>query len=77
LITVIDVRALRNDPAAVRAALARRNKPEVLTALDQAIALDEKMRNLTNERDQIRQEINEVSKSVGQLRRDGANAEAG
>jgi len=73
---VIDVRALRNDPAAVRAALARRNQPEVLTALDQAIALDEKMRNLTNERDQIRQEINEVSKSVGQLRRDGANAEA-
>ena len=73
---MIDVRALRNDPAAVRAALARRNKPEVLTALDQAIALDEKMRNLTNERDQIRQEINEVSKSVGQLRRDGANAEA-
>jgi seryl-tRNA synthetase len=47
-----------------------------LTALDQAIALDEKMRNLTNQRDQIRQEINEVSKSVGQLRRDGANAEA-
>jgi len=73
---VIDVRALRNDPAAVRAALARRNQPEVLTALDQAIALDEKMRNLTNQRDQIRQEINEVSKSVGQLRRDGANAEA-
>ena len=73
---MIDVRALRNDPAAVRAALARRNQPEVLTALDQAIALDEKMRNLTNERDQIRQEINEVSKSVGQLRRDGANAEA-
>lgn len=73
---MIDVRALRNDPAAVRAALARRNKPEVLTDLDQAIALDEKMRNLTNERDQIRQEINEVSKSVGQLRRDGANAEA-
>jgi seryl-tRNA synthetase len=34
------------------------------------------MRNLTNQRDQIRQEINEVSKSVGQLRRDGANAEA-
>jgi seryl-tRNA synthetase len=76
LITVIDVRALRNDPSAVRAALARRQKPEVLTALDQAIALDEKMRNLTNQRDQIRQEINEVSKSVGQLRRDGANAEA-
>jgi seryl-tRNA synthetase len=76
LITVIDVRALRNDPVAVRAALARRNQPEVLTALDQAIALDEKMRNLTNQRDQIRQEINEVSKSVGQLRRDGANAEA-
>lgn len=73
---MIDVRALRNDPAAVRAALARRNQPEVLMALDQAIALDEKMRNLTNERDQIRQEINEVSKSVGQLRRDGANEEA-
>ncbi len=73
---MIDVRALRNDPSAVRAALARRKKPEVLSALDQAIALDEKMRNLTNQRDQIRQEINEVSKSVGQLRRDGANAEA-
>ena len=73
---MIDVRALRNDPAAVRAALARRKQPEVLTALDQAIALDEKMRNLTNKRDQIRQEINEVSKSVGHLRRDGANADA-
>ena len=73
---MIDVRALRNDPVAVRAALARRNKPEVLEALDAAIKLDEKMRTLTNERDDIRQEINAISKNVGQLRRDGKADEA-
>ena len=76
LSTVIDVRALRNDPAAVRTALARRNKPEVLEALETAITLDEKMRLLTNERDDARQEINAISKNVGQLRRDGKTNEA-
>lgn len=73
---MIDVRALRNDPAAVRTALARRNKPEVLEALETAITLDEKMRLLTNERDDARQEINAISKNVGQLRRDGKTNEA-
>ena len=73
---MIDLRALRSDPDAVRSALARRGKTEVLEALESAIALDEKMRNLTNERDAIRQEINAISKSVGQMRRDGANDQA-
>ncbi|MEN9645954.1 MAG: hypothetical protein RL238_2623, partial [Actinomycetota bacterium] len=37
---VIDVRLLRTDPEGVRAALARRNNPELLEQLSAAIELE-------------------------------------
>jgi seryl-tRNA synthetase len=75
---VIDVRLLRTDPEGVRAALARRNKPELLAQLDEAISLEGRSRELQGARDALRAEINDLSKQVGQKRRDGdaAGAEA-
>jgi len=68
---VIDVRLLRNDLAGVRAALARRGKPELLEQVDQASELDERLRQITAERDDLRRRVNEISKQVGQLRKAG------
>ncbi|MFZ9541695.1 MAG: serine--tRNA ligase [Ilumatobacteraceae bacterium] len=73
---MIDVRLLRQDPVSVRTALARRGKPELLQQLDSAIALDEELRQITAERDNIRAKVNEFSKQVGQARRDGDGAAA-
>ena len=73
---MIDVRLLRNDPAAVKAALARRGKPEIIEQLDAAIALDGQLRDITAQRDASRARVNELSKLVGTARRDGENAAA-
>jgi seryl-tRNA synthetase len=73
---VIDVRLLRSDPAAVRAATARRGDPALLEQLDRAAALDDELRELTSRRDAARARVNELSKEVGQLRRDGDVAAA-
>ena len=73
---MIDVRLLRTNLADVRAALARRGKPEVLSQVDEAVALDSRLRDITSERDALRASINDVSKQVGLLRRDKKNDEA-
>lgn len=73
---MIDVRLLRNDPAAVKAALARRGKPEIIEQLDAAIALDGQLRDITARRDASRARVNELSKLVGAARRDGENEAA-
>jgi seryl-tRNA synthetase len=68
---VIDVRLLRTDPNAVRAALARRGQRDVLDQLERAIAFDELSRDIIAKRDAIRAEVNDLSKAVGKMRRDG------
>jgi seryl-tRNA synthetase len=73
---VIDVRLLRNDPDAVRAALARRGDESALADLERAAQLDGRLREITAERDAIRARVNELSKRVGQARRDGDGATA-
>ena len=73
---MIDVRLLRTNLADVRVALARRGKPEVLTQVDEATALDSRLRDITSERDALRASINDVSKQVGLLRRDKKNDDA-
>ena len=73
---MIDVRLLRTNLADVRAALARRGKPDVLAQVDEAVALDSRLRDITSERDALRASINDVSKQVGVLRRDKKNDEA-
>ena len=73
---MIDLRLLRTAPDEVRSALARRNKPELLVHVDEAVALDEQSRTIILRRDAVRAEVNELSKQVGQLRRDGQTQDA-
>jgi seryl-tRNA synthetase len=73
---VIDVRLLRTDFEATRAALARRHSAELLEQVDRAAALDERLRGITGERDTLRARVNGLSKEVGQLRRAGDTAAA-
>ncbi len=68
---MIDVRVIRTDYEAVRAALARRGKQEVLDSLERAHHLDARLRDIGTERDTLRAQVNDISKRVGQLRRDG------
>jgi seryl-tRNA synthetase len=68
---VIDIRLLRNDLEGVRAAIARRGKPELLEQLAAAASFDSQLREIAVERDANRNKINELSKLVGQLRRAG------
>lgn len=73
---MIDVRLLRSRPDEVRAALARRGKPDLLSQVDRAVSLDERLRTIGLERDEIRAAVNEISERVGGLRRDNKDAEA-
>lgn len=73
---MIDVRLLRTNLDGVKAALTRRGKPDLLLQIDQAVALDSRLRDITAERDSLRAEVNDVSKQVGLLRRDKKNDEA-
>ncbi len=73
---MIDVRLLRTDLDAVSAALARRHTPGLLDQLAAAVALDQRFRDLTARRDDLRRDVNDLSKRVGMLRREGNVAEA-
>ena len=73
---MIDVRLLRSNLEGVREALGRRGKPDVLAMLDEAVRHDERSREITAERDTIRARVNELSKQVGGLRREGKTSEA-
>ena len=68
---MIDVRLLRANPAEVRAALARRGDPELDQVVLRAQAADDRLREITARRDQIRAQVNELSREVGRLRREG------
>ena len=71
---MIDIRLLRTDPDAVKAAVARRG--EDTAGLDRVVELDARQRQLAEERDQVRNEVNTISKQVGGLYRDGKADEA-
>ena len=73
---MIDVRLLRTQPDLVRAAMARRGKPDLLEQIDQATRLDEQARDIVAQRDAARAQVNELSKQVGTLRREGRTDDA-
>ena len=73
---MIDVRLLRTNLDGVRSALARRGKPDLRVQVDEAVALDTRLREMSLERDTLRAEVNDLSKQVGALRRDKKNDEA-
>ena len=71
---MLDVRRFRNEFEVVRAGLARRG--EDLSSLERVRVLDERQRELAAERDDIRARVNQISKEVGGLRREGKVDEA-
>ena len=60
---MLDIRLIRSDPEAVRAALARRS-PEIATAVDTVLERDERWRATTTELEQLRSEQNAASKAL-------------
>jgi len=72
--SVLDIRRIRTDLDAVKAAFARRG--EGTADLDTVFALDARNRTLTTQRDDLRARVKVLSKQVGQLHRDGKPDEA-
>jgi seryl-tRNA synthetase len=74
LCLMIDIRRVRNDLEATKAAMARRHEPSLLADLDRLAGLDAKARQAGTERDRLRAEINAASKAVGEAYKSGDRA---
>ena len=72
---MLDLKAIRAEPAGVRAALARRGEAPV-AALDRALELDERRRSLLPDLERLREEKNAASKRIGEVQRGGGDASA-
>ena len=68
---MLDLKAIRTDPDAARAALARRGADG---ALDRVLDLDARRRALLPELEELRAAKNTASKRIGELQREGADA---
>ena len=71
---MLDLRQIREDPGAARAALARRGFD--VAVLDEALELDERRRAILPELEELRRQKNEASKRIGELQRTGEDASA-
>ncbi|NLD77817.1 MAG: serine--tRNA ligase [Acidimicrobiales bacterium] len=71
---MLDIRRIRTEADAVKAALARRGIDT--SDIDRLVQLDGRQRQLASERDELRSQIKAMSKQVGLLRRDGKAEEA-
>ena len=60
---VLDIRLIRRDPDAVRAALARRGR-DAAAGVDRVLELDERWRAITTELEQLRAEQNRASRAL-------------
>jgi seryl-tRNA synthetase len=64
---MLDLRRIRTEPEAVRAALERRG-PGTSDVVARIVALDADQRRVTAERDDLRSQVKAISKDVGRLR---------
>ncbi len=72
---MIDLRRLRNEPDVVLVALGRRGID--LAPLHQVIELDQRQRDLARQRDDLRNQVKNLSGQVGKLFKEGRQSEAG
>ncbi|HEY4100876.1 MAG TPA: serine--tRNA ligase [Gemmatimonadales bacterium] len=72
---MIDVRRVRHDPDAARAALARRRDPVAIAQLDQVIELDTRRRELVTGVEQLQARRNAQSGEVAQRKKNHAAAD--
>ena len=70
---MLDLRAIRRDPAPVRAALARRRDGSD-ERLDRVLELDERWRALRTELEALQAQRNAASKAIGQAKKAGEDA---
>jgi seryl-tRNA synthetase len=68
---VLDLKLIRSEPEAVRAALARRGDE---AGIDRVLELDARHRRLLTELEALRAEQNRASKAIGEAKRSGADA---
>ncbi|HUF11747.1 MAG TPA: serine--tRNA ligase [Longimicrobiales bacterium] len=73
---MLDLRRIREETDLVKAGLARRGNPAWLTAIDDALALDERRRALIGEVDALRARRNEESQRVAVLKREKKQEDA-
>lgn len=71
---MLDIKLIRTDPEAVKVAIARRG--ESASSIDEVVELDARVRAIGTERDDIRAEVNKISKQVGALHKEGKGDEA-
>jgi len=71
---VIDIRLLRDSPAVVKAALARRGT-ELGPALDAVLRLDERRRSILQQAEKLKAQRNKASEDVARLKREKLDAE--
>lgn len=71
---MLDIRRLRNDPEGVKAPLAKRD-PALGDSVDRVLALDEERREALATVNDLKAERNESSKRIGEIKRDGGDAE--
>jgi seryl-tRNA synthetase len=69
---MLDIRFIRENAAAVKAAMANRNAE---VDLDAVLALDSRRRSIVAESEELKAERNRISKSIGQMIKEGQNPE--
>jgi seryl-tRNA synthetase len=72
---MLDLRRIRSEPEAVKAALDRRGSG-TSDPIDRIVALDADQRRLIAQRDEVRSQVKAISKDVGRLRGQGQIEEA-
>ena len=72
---MLDIRILRGDPDSVKAALAKREGTGFAAAVDDLLAADEERRKALSAVEELKARRNEVSRDIGELKRQGADAE--
>ncbi len=72
---MLDIRSLRHDRDAAKAALAKRGDGGYSSVVDDLLAADEERRRALAQVEELKARRNEVSREIGQLKRQGADAE--
>ena len=73
---MLDIRFVRNNPELVKQNIRNKFQDHKLPLVDEVIEMDEKKRQVQQERDDLRAERNTLSKQIGGLMKQGRKAEA-
>ena len=73
---MLDIKLLRTDPERVKANIRKKFQDEKLVLVDEVVALDEEYRKDKTRADELRNQRNVISKSIGALMGQGKREEA-